>query len=42
MTAIGFYHLRRMGLERALPKLLEKALERELKVVVLAGSEERV
>lgn len=42
MTAIGFYHLQRMGLERALPKLLEKALERELKVVVLAGSEERV
>ena len=42
MTAIGFYHLQRMALEQALPKLLEKALERELKVVVLAGSEERV
>lgn len=42
MTEIGFYHLQRTGLERALPKLLEKALERGMRAVVLAGSEERV
>lgn len=42
MTDIGFYHLQRTGLERALPKLLEKALERGMRAVVLAGSEERV
>lgn len=42
MTEIGFYHLQRMPLERALPKLLEKVLERGLRAVVIAGSEERV
>ena len=42
MTDIGFYHLQRTGLERALPKLLEKALERGMRAVVLADSEERV
>jgi DNA polymerase-3 subunit chi len=42
MTDIGFYHLQRMPLERALPKLLEKVLERGLRAVVIAGSEERV
>jgi len=42
MTEIGFYHLQRMPLERALPKLLEKVLERGLRAVVVAGSEERV
>ena len=42
MTQIGFYHLTRLPLEQALPKLLEKALAAGLKVVVLAGSPERV
>jgi DNA polymerase-3 subunit chi len=42
VTQIGFYHLLRLPLEQALPKLLEKALAAGLKVVVLAGSAERV
>jgi DNA polymerase-3 subunit chi len=42
MTDIGFYHLQRMPLERALPKLLEKVLQQGLRAVVIAGSEERV
>lgn len=42
MTEIGFYHLQREALETALPKLLEKVLERGLRAVVLAGSAERV
>lgn len=42
MTQIGFYHLLRLPLEQALPKLLEKALGAGLRVVVMAGSQERV
>ncbi|MGE5547896.1 MAG: DNA polymerase III subunit chi [Solirubrobacterales bacterium] len=42
MTQIGFYHLLKMPLEQALPRLLDKALAAGLKVVVLAGSSERV
>lgn len=42
MTQIGFYHLLRLPLEQALPKLLDKALGAGLKVVVMAGSPERV
>jgi len=42
VTEVSFYHLQKVGLERALPKLLEKALERGLKAVVVAGSDERV
>lgn len=42
MTQIGFYHLLALPLDKALPKLLEKALAAGLKVVVLAGSAERV
>lgn len=42
MSQIGFYHLLRMPLEQALPKLLEKAVAAGLKVVVMAGSPERV
>jgi len=42
LTDIGFYHLQRTPLGRALPKLLEKALERGMRVLVVAGSEERV
>lgn len=42
MTAFGFYHLTRSPLEQALPKLLGKALERGMRAVVMAGSDERV
>lgn len=39
---IRFYHLQHMSLERALPQLLEKTLERGWRAVVMASSEERV
>lgn len=42
MTQIGFYHLMRLPLDQALPKLLEKAVQAGLRVVVMAGSSERV
>lgn len=42
MTEVRFYHLQRRSLEQALPKLLEKTLERGWRAVVLAGSAERV
>jgi DNA polymerase-3 subunit chi len=42
MTEIGFYHLRASPLDRALPQLLEKAVAGGHRVVVLAGSSERV
>lgn len=42
MTQIGFYHLLGMPLDQALPRLLEKALAAGHKVVVMAGSHERV
>jgi DNA polymerase-3 subunit chi len=42
LTEIGFYHLQRSSLEQALPKLLGKALERGMRAVVMAGSDERV
>lgn len=42
MTQIGFYHLTRLPLDQALPRLLEKASAAGLKVVVMAGSPERV
>jgi DNA polymerase-3 subunit chi len=42
VSEVGFYHLLRVPLERALPRLLEKALQAGHRVVVLAGSEERV
>jgi DNA polymerase-3 subunit chi len=41
-TRVGFYHLQTTPLERALPKLLEKAYAAGHRVVVMAGSEERV
>ena len=41
MTEILFYHLQRQPLERVLPTLLEKSLERGWRVVVQAASEER-
>jgi DNA polymerase-3 subunit chi len=42
MTEILFYHLIRQPLERVLPTLLEKSLQRGWRVVVQAASEERV
>ncbi|MDF1720221.1 MAG: DNA polymerase III subunit chi [Minwuia sp.] len=42
MTDIAFYHLTRKPLETALPELLEKVVERGLKAVVRAATEERV
>ena len=42
MTEIGFYHLRTTPLERALPRILERALAEGHRVVVMAGSAERV
>jgi DNA polymerase-3 subunit chi len=42
VTEIVFYHLHRQPLEKVLPTLLEKSLERGWRVVVQASSEERV
>ena len=42
MTDILFYHLQRHPLERVLPALVEKSLERGWRVVVQAASEERI
>ncbi len=41
MTEILFYHLEAQPLEKVLPVLLEKSLERGWSVVVETGSEER-
>jgi DNA polymerase-3 subunit chi len=42
MTEVLFYHLHRQPIEKVLPSLLEKSLERGWRVVVQAASEERV
>jgi DNA polymerase-3 subunit chi len=42
MTEILFYHLQGQSLERVLPTLLERSLERGWRIVVQAASEERV
>ena len=42
MTEVLFYHLQNQPVERVLPPLLEKSLERGWRVVVQADSEERV
>ncbi|MDB5395302.1 MAG: polymerase subunit chi [Rhodospirillales bacterium] len=42
MTEVRFYHLQRQRLEDVLPALLEKARERGHRIVVQAGSPERV
>ena len=39
---VRFYHLQSSTVEQALPSLLEKALQQEMRAVVLAGSEERL
>lgn len=41
-TEILFYHLERAPLERVLPELLEKSLERGWRAVVQAGTQERL
>jgi len=42
MTEIRFYHLERSPLERVLPRMLETALQRDWRAVVIAGSDDRV
>lgn len=42
MAEIGFYHLLLTPLERALPRLLERAAKEGHRIVVRAGSAERV
>jgi DNA polymerase III subunit chi len=42
VTEILFYHLQHQPLEKVLPTLLEKSLERGWRVVAQAASEERV
>src|SRR5919199_618488 len=42
MTEIFFYHLQNQPLEAALPRLLEKSLERGWRAVVQAASPERL
>ena len=42
MTEVLFYHLTRQPLDKVLPGLLEKTLERGWRAVVQAGSGERV
>ena len=42
MGEIRFYHLTRSPLDRVLPRLLEKTLERGWRAVVIAGGQERV
>lgn len=42
MTEILFYHLQRQPLERVLPLLIEKTLERGWKAVIRCGSAERM
>ena len=42
MAEIAFYQLRRTPLEKALPKLLEKALESGRRAMVLGASDERI
>ncbi len=41
MTRVDFYHLLSSPLETALPQLLEKALEKDMRAVVMTVSRER-
>lgn len=41
-TEVLFYHLERQPIERVLPSLLEKTLERGWRAVVQSGSQERL
>lgn len=42
MTEVRFYHLMSKRLEQALPEIVSKAVERKMRVVVKAGSRERI
>ena len=42
MTELVFYHLQRQPIERVLPTLIEKSLERGWRVVVQVASDERL
>lgn len=42
MTEVLFYHLQHQPIERVLPTLLEKSLERGWRVIVQSSSDERV
>src|SRR5215475_6409781 len=42
MTEVLFYHLQRQPLERVLPQLLERSVERGWRVVVQTASDERI
>jgi DNA polymerase-3 subunit chi len=42
MTELLFYHLHRQPIEKVLPSLLEKSLERGWRVVVQASTDERI
>jgi DNA polymerase-3 subunit chi len=42
MTEIWFYHLQRQPLEKAVPQLIEKSLDRGWRAIVQAKSEERL
>jgi DNA polymerase-3 subunit chi len=42
MTDVLFYHLENQSLERVLPQLVSKTLERGWRAVIQVGSEERV
>jgi DNA polymerase-3 subunit chi len=42
MTEMLFYHLQRQPIERVLPTLVERSLERGWRVVVQAASDERI
>jgi DNA polymerase-3 subunit chi len=42
VTEVLFYHLQRQSIEKVLPPLLEKSLERGWRVIVQGASEERI
>jgi DNA polymerase-3 subunit chi len=42
MTEVHFYHLQRQPLEKALPQLIEKCIERGWRCVVQVASDERL
>ncbi|MEH6632741.1 MAG: DNA polymerase III subunit chi [Halopseudomonas aestusnigri] len=42
MTDVRFYHLTKTPLDEALPKMLEKVLEREQKAVIFSSDERRL
>ncbi len=42
MTEVLFYHLQNAPLERVLPDLLERSLQRGWRAIVRAGSKERL